>query len=656
MIGVAVAAGLTSAPAAYAIVQDFNRARGTYGYELTNTAGFHSGDFDGQEYHAENDGPGISGEFFFIGSGGGQPYDFDAHAPHGQGVTNTPNDHGGYFLVDYKGVFSGPLNWFGGIGQSIGSFPGLVFDTGNPNNAPQVPPLSQVLASADILAPAGKQFRYYINSPYDGQDHQFRFVGTGTGAWQTVGGTLMQAEQIGGGAIPANGPPFTTPNQLAMTVQFGSGVGGNEATWDDGTTTGVNAVIRLDNLTFTPATVTWGGTIGGNWSTDSNWKPLLTGGIPMAPSGRNATAIFGASASPQTVSLDAPVVPPHQGAGLPGGDYPTSNNFYVGTLVFDSAQSYTLAGPEPIHIDTTSANGVNLAGPGGLIQAVTGSHTISAPVILQRSTTIDVASPNTLTISGALSVFASDGQPVTLSKTGGGTAIVNNIRVTGSLNVAGGVLQVAPNSTAAGVSYIPGNIGIGAAKLDITDNKLVTKQTAGTWNGSAYTDVTGLVASGRNGSSLPLWDGDGIVTSQTFATNGDYHSIGVASAADIGITATGVWAGQTVTSTDTLVMYTYGGDANLDGKINILDYVRIDQGIAASLTGWSNGDFNYDGKVNVLDYAPIIDSNIGTQGPAFFTSGDAGNVVAVPEPSSAAVILLAASWLAPSRRRRLIAS
>lgn len=35
-------------------------------------------------------------------------------------------------------------------------------------------------------------------------------------------------------------------------------------------------------------------------------------------------------------------------------------------------------------------------------------------------------------------------------------------------------------------------------------------------------------------------------------------------------------------------MYTYGGDANLDGKSNIDDYVRIDQGIAADLSGWAN--------------------------------------------------------------------
>src|SRR5204863_836413 len=105
-------------------------------------------------------------------------------------------------------------------------------------------------------------------------------------------------------------------------------------------------------------------------------------------------------------------------------------------------------------------------------------------------------------------------------------------------------------------------------------------------------------------------------------------------------TTTALWAGQVITGTDTLVMYTYGGDATLDGKINIDDYIKIDNGIANILTGWSNGDFNYDGKVNIDDYTQFIDANIGTQGGAFPSSSSAETrvpsveAVAVPEASS----------------------
>jgi hypothetical protein len=106
-------------------------------------------------------------------------------------------------------------------------------------------------------------------------------------------------------------------------------------------------------------------------------------------------------------------------------------------------------------------------------------------------------------------------------------------------------------------------------------------------------------------------------------------------------------------------MYTYGGDANLDGKLNVDDYIKIDTGIASGLTGWSNGDFNYDGKVNIDDYTTIIDANIGNQTGAFFTAGGAGEIAgggasgvsAVPEPVGGVMVLGAALGLLRRRRR-----
>src|SRR5262249_40054157 len=71
--------------------------------------------------------------------------------------------------------------------------------------------------------------------------------------------------------------------------------------------------------------------------------------------------------------------------------------------------------------------------------------------------------------------------------------------------------------------------------------------------------------------------------------------------------------GVTADASHVVVKVTSTGDANLDGKINIDDYVAIDQGIAAKKTGWSNGDFNYDGKINVDDYT-LMDGNIRKQG------------------------------------------
>jgi hypothetical protein len=194
--------------------------------------------------------------------------------------------------------------------------------------------------------------------------------------------------------------------------------------------------------------------------------------------------------------------------------------------------------------------------------------------------------------------------------------------------------------------------------VDIGSGKIISSAAVGTWTGAGYTGMTGLIYSGRNGGVGPgNWGGPGIVTSQTAATTGNFTSIGIATAAQakgIAATATAVWAGQTVTGSDTLIMYTYGGDANLDGKLNVDDYGRIDSNIGTSNAGWYNGDFNYDGKVNVDDYG-IIDSNIGVQGPPFPTGSNAESLsaAAVPEPAAvSAAMIMSWAWSLPRRRRR----
>jgi hypothetical protein len=98
-----------------------------------------------------------------------------------------------------------------------------------------------------------------------------------------------------------------------------------------------------------------------------------------------------------------------------------------------------------------------------------------------------------------------------------------------------------------------------------------------------------------------------------------YTRIGVATAGNIfGISGsqTGTFAGQTVDPSDVLVKFTYVGDANLDGKVNIDDYGRIDSNVGQSglVFGWYAGDFNLDGKINIDDYG-LIDSIVGAQGP-----------------------------------------
>src|SRR5205814_1482555 len=103
---------------------------------------------------------------------------------------------------------------------------------------------------------------------------------------------------------------------------------------------------------------------------------------------------------------------------------------------------------------------------------------------------------------------------------------------------------------------------------------------------------------------------------------------------------------------DTLVMYTYGGDANLDGKIDIADYGQIDFNVPLGTSGWYNGDFNYDGKIDIADYG-IIDFNIGIQGAPSSTAGPLGGFpTAAAAPPSAPRAAIPRERSPRSRRRR----
>jgi Calx-beta domain/FG-GAP-like repeat/FG-GAP repeat len=159
--------------------------------------------------------------------------------------------------------------------------------------------------------------------------------------------------------------------------------------------------------------------------------------------------------------------------------------------------------------------------------------------------------------------------------------------------------------------------------LNLNDNDMIVDYAAGAgnisplggWNRWNYGGIAAMVAYGNP------YDGTGILTTQPDALAG-LTTLGIGEASQIlGITGSqnAVFSGQTVDSTTVLIRYTYRGDANLDGKINVDDYGRVDFNVSLGVTGWYNGDFNYDGKINVDDYG-IIDFNVGIQGPPLGTA------------------------------------
>jgi autotransporter-associated beta strand protein len=265
----------------------------------------------------------------------------------------------------------------------------------------------------------------------------------------------------------------------------------------------------------------------------------------------------------------------------------------------------------------TVTRGPNVTGAGiGTLSL--GSVTLSGNGTFNTGTNAGVAVTGTLggafgvTKLGAGSLVLSGTNSYTGATTMAGGSFVLNGSLTASsaVSVSSGLLQVAPNQMR--VIKTPSLSVTGTGRLDLTDNKLILTGGAaqiGTSNGSTYTGVSRLIQTGANGGS---WDGLGLVTSQGDAVAG-LTTLAIATADDVGY-AGGTFGGVPASAGDLLVMYTYCGDANLDGQITGDDYSSIDFSIQVPNSfGYAAGDFNYDGLVTGDDYS-AIDFNLIAQG------------------------------------------
>ncbi len=318
----------------------------------------------------------------------------------------------------------------------------------------------------------------------------------------------------------------------------------------------------------------WAST-SGNWNTTLNWA---NGVIPNA-AGAEAD-LFGAISSPATVYTNV-------------GDT-------VGTLHFNNANEYVIAGAGALTIQSSSGN--------ALIEVDQGTDEINVPLTLASNTTVNVASGATLIIGNPLTINAG----VTLTPTGGGTIVYNSTINLGSgagiafaqsayvsqlTMAAGATADIAGSGTVLELSSLPTG-----GTIDLQNNTLLIDY-------SSSTDPAGSVrsslASGYNGGA---WNGAGIVSSAAAATGGKY-SIGYADGAD-GVVA-GLASGQIE------IKYTLSGDANLDGKVNGADLAIVSANMNKATSAWDQGDFNYDNKVNGADYAMIASNfNQGSNAPA----------------------------------------
>ncbi len=402
--------------------------------------------------------------------------------------------------------------------------------------------------------------------------------------------------------------------------------------------------IDLVVVTSGPASLTWddaGGTGDGiHWDTaNQNWNngsaPALysDGALVTFNDANNFGNGVGQNSTAYNVTLNAMVQPGSVTVNNSSGNYTIS-----GTGAINGSTGLTKTGTSSLTLAT--ANGYT--GPTAINQG-TLSLTPSGSI---ASSPITIGTSGVGATAGALSLAA-----------GSSGFLVRNLA---SLNIVNGSATVATAATTATRSVVVTSaLTISAnGKLDLSNNDMVVH------NGS-QSGITSLIASGYHGGP---WNGASGITSSTAAA-GSNTALGVElNSNGSGGTLIGTFDGQTVTSTDVLVKYTYFGDANLDGVVNGSDYTLIDNGFNNNLTGWHNGDFNYDGIVNGDDYT-LIDNAFNTQGAslagldaapsemvAINTSqidGGSSGGTAVPEPTSLGLLAIGAVGLLGRRRRRV---
>jgi hypothetical protein len=174
------------------------------------------------------------------------------------------------------------------------------------------------------------------------------------------------------------------------------------------------------------------------------------------------------------------------------------------------------------------------------------------------------------------------------------------------LRVRAGTFMLAADMHLSLLSIAPG------ATLDARSRSLAVHATAGTRDAVAA-QLNALVASARN-TSPQLWKGPGLGTS---SATGTLTTLAVVPNRDgSGAARYSTFAGQPVDANTVLVKFTYAGDADANGRVNIDDYFAIDRGRAMGLSGYANGDFNYSGgPPNGDDYFLIDAAYLGQGAP-----------------------------------------
>ncbi|MGC4032863.1 MAG: autotransporter-associated beta strand repeat-containing protein [Tepidisphaeraceae bacterium] len=357
---------------------------------------------------------------------------------------------------------------------------------------------------------------------------------------------------INGGQLNINGGTgvFTT-NGVYNLIGYTGSIGGTGVSAL--TLNALNKNTATNNYTFGTAggfvtlSVTNSGGVISYWNTDSS-STWATGPWTTAePNAAGAFASFGGGGTPITAARTVTV----------------SGNKTVGTIAFNSANSFTVTGGS-----ITLDNGVNPA----FITDSAGSHTVNSDIaIAAAGNTVTVTgSSDTLTLGGVVSGSGA------ISKVGTGTLVLSgNNTYTGGTVLSAGTIAINSGTSLGDAS---GTLDFAGGSLKLLADATSTRSYIANTNDSNVTIDTnghtlthtgnvvqgGIGAGGivKNGAGTLVLGGTNSYTGQTVVNGG---TVSVSSNANLGAPATGaaiaLGANTTLASTATFALDNAGANA-----------------------------------------------------------------------------------------------
>jgi len=444
---------------------------------------------------------------------------------------------------------------------------------------------------------------------------------------------------------------------ITFTVQGGSGInewqGASGASWD-ATGSWSLSTIPNGNTTATGTanflTLANGGTVNLQ-ATDRTVKVMAfknTAGSYTIASASGGKLLFSADSGNASIQFDTGNTQNHT---VTAGMQLVSNldvNAAVGVT------PYTLSLGSVSQASQINWNGKTMTATGGTLKfanttatnITSGSTlTINSGVTVELagttsgtssgSTYVNVANSGTLNVTGtnqAVGDITNGGTGSSVSVAASANVSATSIRADSLAVANGGTATIRASSPSSFPTPSGNNSGLSVLKalnvnstgtLDLKNNDLMVDYTGV----SVRPTIAAKIASAYN---FGAWNQPGI-TSTTAASSSLYHSLGYMEASDYNtITGETTFDGLAFDATTVLVKYTWSGDANLTGIVDIDDYFQIDSGFANSLTGWMNGDFDHNGVVDIDDYF-LIDTG--------FANGGALN--SLPEPATLSMLAFA---------------